>query len=541
MNNTESRGEDDSSSLAKRSPRFQSTKVMAFEVKFIFLHFYLSLEIREDNEDTLSSTDSRNLTTANKSVLPDLNISGDQMELKSQVETVSNGPERTNRIRPILEKHQSFEQTNGNNKENNDKNYSAEQDAIDKYYQRNQATINSLQSRHHETVRRAPERRHPPSLASVSQRSVGSHRSVIMPSPKVTERKNFRKSFYWLAHNHKKIGFRHICMLLLVLLYTLLGATMFYLIESNYEKNTVVIRKIALDETILRIAKEMTEKVNDPDQLVNVTTMEDYIKLAYVTLLQQESAYKGSTFYKAADPANNYKWTFGSAFFFSMNVFTTTGYGSIAPESVAGKSCVIWYGLIFVPLTLVVIRDLGQWTLVHMTKIYARLLIKFRTARGHSETKEDELIELPLKLSAVIMVSYLMFTSLFVYEYDALSGPPDTGMDFFHAFYFSFISMSTIGLGDIMPNNVTFAPIITIMFFFGMPILKVVNRVTYITVENGVFGLFEFTTQAVSPRPSLRSRSISNRYDVDEESSSEEVNIFICFSLYIPQIKSNIH
>uniref|UniRef100_A0A8R1EH83 Ion_trans_2 domain-containing protein n=1 Tax=Caenorhabditis japonica TaxID=281687 RepID=A0A8R1EH83_CAEJA len=77
---------------------------------------------------------------------------------------------------------------------------------------------------------------------------------------------------------------------------------------------------------------------------------------------------------------------------------------------------------------------------------------------------------------------------MFIFEYDELSGPPDSGISFFHAFYFSFVSMSTIGLGDIMPNNVTFSPLITIMFFFGMPILKVVNRVTYICLENGVFG-----------------------------------------------------
>ncbi|KIH68324.1 Ion channel [Ancylostoma duodenale] len=282
----------------------------------------------------------------------------------------------------------------------------------------------------------------------------------------------------------------------------------------------VVVRKAALDKLILEIATEMTNKVNDPDETVNVTMMEDYIKVclqncmsvfsvyasvldsafqrAYVGLLQQESAYKGSTFYKSEDPDNNYKWTFGSAFFFSMNVYTTTGYGmvnansfmecSIAPESYAGKTCVMVYGFLFVPLTLVVLRDLGQWALVHTTKIYARLLIMFRRARGFEETKDDELITLPIKFCMGIMLGYLLFASLFIYEYDALSGPPDTGMDFFHSFYFSFISMTTIGLGDIMPNNVTFAPIITVLFFFGMPILKVVNRSTYICVENGVFG-----------------------------------------------------
>ncbi|KAK6053829.1 Ion channel [Cooperia oncophora] len=266
--------------------------------------------------------------------------------------------------------------------------------------------------------------------------------------------------------------------------------------------------------------------------------MEDYIKRAYVTLLQQESAYKGSTFYKSEDPDNNYKWTFGSAFFFSMNVYTTTGYGSIAPESIAGKSCVMVYGFLFVPLTLVVLRDLGQWALVHTTKIYARLLIMFRRARGYEDNKEDELISLPIKFCMFLMLAYLLFASLFIYEYDALSGPAGSGIDFFHSFYFSFISITTIGLGDIMPNNVTFAPIITLLFFFGMPILKVVNRSTYICVENGVFGTMtvcenrldscwtgvqpnDTEAQPVSPRPSIRSRRSGSDSRHDEDSDEE--------------------
>ncbi|KAK5969447.1 Ion channel [Trichostrongylus colubriformis] len=435
------------------------------------------------------------------------------------------------KIRSHLEKRQSFAEPA---EERQSTETSNEQDIIERYYQRNQATINSLQSRALATGRRPREARHPVSLAS--RRSGQSE--VVMPSPKVTERKNFSKSFYWVAANHKKIGFRHICMLLLVLIYTLLGALLFYLIESNYEKNIVVIRKDALDRTIFGIATEMTNKVNDPDETVNVTMMEDYIKRAYVTLLQQESAYKGSTFYKSEDPDNNYKWTFGSAFFFSMNVYTTTGYGSIAPESIAGKSCVMVYGFIFVPLTLVVLRDLGQWALVHTTKIYARLLIMFRRARGYEDNKDDELISLPIKFCMFLMLAYLLFASLFIYEYDALSGPAGSGIDFFHSFYFSFISITTIGLGDIMPNNVTFAPIITLLFFFGMPILKVVNRSTYICVENGVFGtmtVFEnrldscwtgvqpndTEAQAVSPRPSIRSRR-SGSEGRDGDSSDEE-------------------
>ncbi|EPB67702.1 Ion channel [Ancylostoma ceylanicum] len=159
----------------------------------------------------------------------------------------------------------------------------------------------------------------------------------------------------------------------------------------------VRIRKAALDTTIRSIAEEMTQTVNDPNKTVDVETMVEYLQLTYITLLKQESAYKDSTFYKAED-GKNLKWTFGSSFFFSMNVFTTTGYGkttvwlsvksatpypnfytgSIAPESTLGKTCVIIYGFIFVPLTLVVIRHLGNWTLLIVTNIYAKCVIRWR-------------------------------------------------------------------------------------------------------------------------------------------------------------------
>lgn len=94
--------------------------------------------------------------------------------------------------------------------------------------------------------------------------------------------------------------------------------------------------------------------------------------------MKLEGQYKGSTYYKLEDHGKNWKWTFESAFFFSMNVYTTTGYGSIAPESILGQVLVCLYGFIFVPVTLVALRDLGQFFLVHLTKLYAQLIQRWR-------------------------------------------------------------------------------------------------------------------------------------------------------------------
>ncbi|KAK6053831.1 Ion channel [Cooperia oncophora] len=116
---------------------------------------------------------------------------------------------------------------------------------------------------------------------------------------------------------------------------------------------------------------------NGSDILANNQVAKEFVKSTYISLLQQESLYEGSTYSKSSDEGN-FKWSYASAIFFSMNLYTTTGYGSIAPESMLGRICVMWYSLITIPITLVVIRDLGQWTLVWLTKLYAMILVKFR-------------------------------------------------------------------------------------------------------------------------------------------------------------------
>ncbi|VDM83897.1 unnamed protein product [Strongylus vulgaris] len=126
-------------------------------------------------------------------------------------------------------------------------------------------------------------------------------------------------------------------------------------------------------------------------------------------MLDVEGTYKWSTFYRSSDPENNYKWTYASSFFFAMNVYTTTGYGSIAPETLAGQWFVIIYGFIFVPLTLVVVRDLGQWALLGFTKVYAKTLLKYRRWRGRKSEKNNEVIRLPIIISALIMIGMFNF------------------------------------------------------------------------------------------------------------------------------------
>ncbi|CAI5451340.1 unnamed protein product [Caenorhabditis angaria] len=353
----------------------------------------------------------------------------------------------------------------------NRENLASGQEAIDRYYERNNYTVTG-KDRNSEFYNKLPShlqhRMNAPNFDSTSRHSKmsspGANGETVVPSGR-----RFDKSVYWLAFNRKKIGFRHICMIFLILIYTLLGAAMFYSVESRFEEKKALLHVKDLEKLLSELAANVTENVNNPNTTTTMPEMRDYIREAYIALMKLEGQYKGSTYYKLDDVGNNWKWSFKSAFFFSMNVYTTTGYGSIAPESDLGQFLVVVYGFIFIPITLVTLRDLGQLCL------------------GNKIVDEDEMIQIPVITCFGILTAYLAFCTFFIYFYDQALGP-DEGIPLFLSFYFSFVSLSTIGLGDVMPNNATFSPIISIMFFFGMALTKVVNRTTYICVENGIFG-----------------------------------------------------
>ncbi|PIC30971.1 hypothetical protein B9Z55_022043 [Caenorhabditis nigoni] len=362
-------------------------------------------------------------------------------------------------------------------------------DKINQYYQKNHYTVTGNQETFNKLPRNVSANRFKVDKASISQKSQKSMQKSLEVEPMIPEERHFDKSFYWFAMHRKKFGFRYIALLFLALAYTLFGATVFYLIEGSHEQSILRVREQNLDKLLDELAKVLSEAVNDPEQSSEHQRMKDFIKESYISLQKHEEQYKWSTYYRLEHP-DNLKWTFSSAFFFSMNVYTTTGYGSISAQTMSGQLFTMIYAFCFVPVTLVILRDLGQMFLVNFTKLYAHALTFVRNLRGKKEIDEDEMIQLPIKYCMAILIAYLIICTTFVYLYDAIMGPEwDTGLSYFTAFYFSFISLTTIGLGDVMPNNVPYAPPVSIIFFIGMAVTKVVNRATFIAVENGVFGI----------------------------------------------------
>ncbi|KAL6722748.1 hypothetical protein Aduo_017842 [Ancylostoma duodenale] len=362
--------------------------------------------------------------------------------------------------------------------------------------------------------------------------------------------------YYILWKLNEWIGLRHLFMIFLIIAYTSIGAFLFYRIESKHERIVYPIRMRELSGKVLEIAKKFKENSS-----WNTSRISQEFKADYKDLATYDNIYKWSTYYRTEV---QYKWNPWSATFFAMNLYTTVGYGTIAAETITGIAFVMLYTFLFCPVTMVISRDLGQFGLVYLTKLYGFLKFRFTSTVEKAKIHADDLIILPVKFGWVAMFGslasvrsshganfvfcpksppfpgFLGLTTVFLYYYDGLTGP-DAGLTWWECFYFSVQTYTTAGFGDIMPINVTFDPIVGLVYFFCLPVLKVVNRMSYLYMENGIHGYFAVVESKIncylnsmhaSCSPLSPAQLASSTHDRDFNSHEPEwVNNFTIHSL----------
>ncbi|GMS97748.1 hypothetical protein PENTCL1PPCAC_19923, partial [Pristionchus entomophagus] len=208
-------------------------------------------------------------------------------------------------------------------------------------------------------------------------------------------------------------------------------------------------------------------------------------------------------------------WSFVDALLFTFTVITTIGYGNVAPRTFEGRLFVIFYGLVGIPFTLLAIADLGKFLSEIMytcsrtmrkarkklrailasrsrhfrnsTFSFARISAREKSSEatnggsflskplgvddivsieegsgsdppdapavvihGEEQVEEEEFIDDGQALSLFILfVVYIALGALILSQYE-----PD--LDFFKAVYFNFVTLTSIGLGDIVPRSETY-------------------------------------------------------------------------------------
>ncbi|KRY00358.1 TWiK family of potassium channels protein 18 [Trichinella pseudospiralis] len=202
----------------------------------------------------------------------------------------------------------------------------------------------------------------------------------------------------------QRLGLSHLIPVVLLVIYSLIGAALLLLVEAPYE------------EQIRRGEKQTVEK------------------------LRNEAVERLGVILKDKD--------------LSMETKLYASYGNIYPRSTSGRLLSIVYALIGVPLALAILNDLGTmfckrinqfWSWAHRSR---RNSLAVRANYDDSDEHDDEtpLEAIPVWLAVSLTLFWMLLCA-------GLFCAWEHQWNYFTALYFFFISLSTIGLGDITPNR----------------------------------------------------------------------------------------
>ncbi|XP_029966066.1 potassium channel subfamily K member 3a [Salarias fasciatus] len=203
----------------------------------------------------------------------------------------------------------------------------------------------------------------------------------------------------------KRQNVRTLALIICTFTYLIVGAAIFDALES--QKETSQRRELDLRREQLLRTFNLTE--------------DDFDELERVVL--QLKPHKAGV-----------QWKFAGSFYFAITVITTIGYGHAAPSTDGGKVFCMLYALLGIPLTLVMFQSVGE----RINTFVRYLLHRLKKCLGMRRTE----------VSMVNMVTIGFISCMSTLCVGALAFSQFEGWTFFHAYYYCFITLTTIGFGD---------------------------------------------------------------------------------------------
>lgn len=299
--------------------------------------------------------------------------------------------------------------------------------------------------------------------------------------------------------------FSNVGIVFLVVSYTIAGAFLFQFIEGKNSLDRASHVLTLRNDTAFRLW-ELTCKLN----VFSERTWKARVR-AELANYQKEIVSAIKNGYDGADSSSgsSKQWSFAGAFLYSLTVITTIGYGNTCPRTKWGKVATIVYAIVGMPLFLLYLSNIGDILARSFKWTYARCcLCRCRKrprgppppreqiakknhwqmvnlhggemdtssldqenssntgeiGEGEEEEEEEEdedddeeddgesdgkydpqRVTVPLTLCFAIMVGYVCGGAFLFSEWEE--------WDFLDGSYFCFISLSTIGFGDIVPGD----------------------------------------------------------------------------------------
>ncbi|CAJ0946911.1 unnamed protein product, partial [Mesorhabditis belari] len=295
-----------------------------------------------------------------------------------------------------------------------------------------------------------------------------------------------------------KILLPHVGLNLLLLSYIAGGAGIFIWLEADHE---LVNRKQKL-ETIHRIYRKVVQQAQATCDR-NVSMMEARLR---PLLYELSSTHEyDDRFTKEGQLWTNYaenletRWSFDAAVLYALTVITSTGYDHVTPTTDPGRIFTVFFGLLGIPLMFITAADIGKFLSEIVIRSYAKLLqiwewissvieairdhlfasdvdsidsVQLKKNRrrqtdeeGASED-EDERLQLPIASYFALIIGYCCIGSLLFNAFE--KGPI---WSFVHGLFFSFNTITTIGLGNIYVKSHWYLALVVVYVIIGLAVI----------------------------------------------------------------------
>ena len=294
-----------------------------------------------------------------------------------------------------------------------------------------------------------------------------------------------------------KIVLPHVILVVGTLVYTIVGAGVFYAIERPQEEA----RKEASAAELRRLRSELMEAAWDGASAgLDRRDWEAVVRLRLDGLVKDTF----DAFHSGLKPTDIppdasivYAWTYGSALFFCTTVITTVGYGHLVPVTVIGRLFCVVYALLGIPLCLITIADIGKFVGQGIGWLYdgwkecLRRLLRRRprtgfgsalfshrastsgvvsdsaegkrresSASGASSLPSEYELNVSPSLVLSLLLGYTALSSFVFWRTEAWT--------VLESSYFCFITMVTVGFGDLVPSGPFHLPLVVFFIFSGL-------------------------------------------------------------------------
>uniref|UniRef100_A0A9J2P456 Potassium channel domain-containing protein n=1 Tax=Ascaris lumbricoides TaxID=6252 RepID=A0A9J2P456_ASCLU len=236
-----------------------------------------------------------------------------------------------------------------------------------------------------------------------------------------------------------RIALCHFALYCFVIFYILSGAYVFHYFEGEYEnrrhkEDRKQIAKIKADFVTAAAASNSEHEIEHILRLYMRNISELRVSLDNYLIFDDPTLHVPK------------RWTYPSSVLFSFTILTTIGYGNVAPTTQLCQMFTMVYGAIGIPLFLITIADVGRFFKTAIIYIIQRIYKK--------ELKKQGERKLLREIGEVLLVAVLFVA--FIAAGSAVLPLWESELSYFDSLYFSYMSLTTIGLGDIVPRRMDF-------------------------------------------------------------------------------------